>query len=51
MLTAVNQKFPLGFSNSDIDSTWLPVAEFLEKPIDFDVLKAKINKVLQRPGN
>ena len=30
MLTAVNQQFPLGFSNKDIDPTWLPVMEFLE---------------------
>ena len=46
MLTAVNQQFPLGFSNKDIDSTWLPVAEFLEKPVDFDVLTARISKLL-----
>ena len=46
MLTAVNQQFPLGFSNKDIDSVWLPVAEFVEKPIDFDVLKAKLNTLL-----
>src|ERR1044072_7264350 len=28
MLTAVNQQFPLGFSDKDIDAKWLPVAEF-----------------------
>jgi DNA-binding response OmpR family regulator len=47
MLTAVNQQFPLGFSNKDIDSTWLPIAEFLEKPVDFAVLKAKVRQLLQ----
>jgi DNA-binding response OmpR family regulator len=51
MLTAVNQQFPLGFSNKDIDSTWLPIAEFLEKPVDFDVLTAKISKLLQERGD
>ena len=42
MLTAVNQQFPLGFSDKDIDDKWLPVTDFLEKPIDFAVLKEKI---------
>src|ERR1035437_4677016 len=31
LLTAVNNTFPLGFSNKDRDPTWLPVVEFLEK--------------------
>ena len=48
MLTAVNQQFPLGFSNKDIDATWLPVADFIEKPVDFDLLKSKINDLLSR---
>ncbi len=42
MLTAVNEKFPLGFSSSDIDDTWLPVDDFLEKPVDLDVLSSKV---------
>ena len=46
MLTAVNSKFPLGFTASDIDDTWLPVGEFLEKPVDFDVLRNKVNALL-----
>lgn len=45
MLTAVNQQFPLGFSDKDIDSKWLPVTDFLEKPIDFDVLKERITQL------
>ena len=48
MLTAVNQQFPLGFSNKDIDPTWLPVSDFVEKPVDFEILKAKINDLLDR---
>lgn len=45
MLTAVNQQFPLGFSSRDIDPTWLPVAEFLEKPVDLAALRAKVAKL------
>ncbi len=48
MLTAVNVKFPLGFNTRDIDDTWLPVAEFLEKPVDLDVLRNKVSELLQR---
>ena len=42
MLTAVNQQFPLGFSSRDIDPTWLPITEFVEKPVDFQVLCEKM---------
>jgi DNA-binding response OmpR family regulator len=48
MLTAVNAKFPLGFSSRDIDEFWLPVSDFLEKPVDFDVLRAKVAELLQK---
>ena len=46
MLTAVNQQFPLGFSNKDIDSKWLPVTDFVEKPVDFGLLREKIAQLL-----
>ena len=46
MLTAINNKFPLGFGPKDIDESWLPVTEFLEKPVDFDVLREKVAKLL-----
>jgi DNA-binding response OmpR family regulator len=46
MLTAVNQQFPLGFSNKDIDPVWLPVTEFVEKPVDFAVLGEKVAALL-----
>lgn len=49
MLTAVNQQFPLGFSDKDIDDKWLPVAEFLEKPVDFQVLRDKITRLFAEP--
>ncbi|MBC8470169.1 MAG: response regulator [Planctomycetes bacterium] len=46
MLTAINTKFPLGFGPKDIDESWMPVTEFLEKPVDFDVLREKVAKLL-----
>ncbi len=46
MLTAINTKFPLGFGSKDIDERWLPVTDFLEKPVDFDVLRDKVAKLL-----
>jgi DNA-binding response OmpR family regulator len=46
MLTAINTKFPLGFGTKDIDDDWLPVADFLEKPVDFEVLRNKVSALL-----
>jgi CheY-like chemotaxis protein len=48
MLTAVNQQFPLGFSDKDIDSKWLPVTDFLEKPVDFTLLREKISHLIEQ---
>jgi CheY-like chemotaxis protein len=55
LLTAINIVFPLGFSARDIDARWLPVSAFLEKPIDFDVLRKTVEQILaegpsQPPG-
>lgn len=50
LLTAINARFPLGFGPNDIDGEWMPVTEFLEKPVDFDVLKDKVAKLLGK-GN
>jgi len=46
MLTAVNDKFPLGFCSRDIDDNWLPISNFMEKPIDFDVLRSEVEALL-----
>ena len=46
MLTAVNARFPLGFSSRDIDETWMPVTEFLEKPVDLGTLREKVASLL-----
>lgn len=44
MLTAVNEAgiFVGKFSNKDRDESWLPVQEFLEKPVVPEVLLAKV---------
>jgi DNA-binding response OmpR family regulator len=44
MLTAVNEAgiYVGRFSNKDRDDSWLPVQEFVEKPVDPDVLLAKV---------
>jgi CheY-like chemotaxis protein len=46
LLTAVNQRFPLGFSNKDLDSDWLPAAEFMEKPVDLKRLCRMVDAIL-----
>ena len=46
MLTAVNRSFPLGFSNKDRDPMWLPVVEFMEKPIDLARLCESVSGML-----
>lgn len=47
LLTAINQVLPMDFSSKDIDPDWMPVQEFIEKPVQMDELVAKINKLLQ----
>ncbi len=47
MLTAVNQEFPMGFSAKDIDKDWMPVQDFIEKPVDIPQLITKISNLLQ----
>jgi len=49
LLTAAHNTFPSGFSNKDRDGTWLPVAEFMEKPVDLNRLCDKIEKLLVLP--
>ena len=46
MLTAINQRFPLGFSSRDIDDGWLPVSDFVEKPVDLEVLANRVRRLL-----
>ena len=48
LLTAVNQEFPMDFSSEDIDPDWMPVQEFLEKPVDFSDLLKKVDALLKK---
>ena len=50
MLTAINVKFPLGFGPSDIDDCWMPVRDFVEKPVDLHVLRSRVSMLLQPAG-
>lgn len=48
MLTSINQNFGFKFSDKDIDPVWMPVTEFMDKPVDFETLKGKIAMLLHR---
>lgn len=49
MLTSVNKEYPgLHFTSLDIDDHWLPVTEFLDKPVDPFVLCEKVSAILSR---
>ena len=47
LLTGINQKFPMDFSADDIDDHWMPVQDFVEKPIDIGKLLRKVRHFLQ----
>jgi CheY-like chemotaxis protein len=49
LLTAVNQAFPLGFSDKDLDPKWLPALSFLEKPVDLAHLCNVVAQVTGHP--
>ena len=51
MLTSVNQKFPVGLGSGDIDDDWLPVGDFLDKPVDLNVLRDKVSALLHDAGS
>ena len=48
MLTAVNSHFQLDFSAGDIDQEWMPVTDFMEKPVDFEAMKKTVKSLLER---
>lgn len=48
MLTAVKQKTGLDFKAEAGDDSWLPVEEFLDKPVKPDVLLEKVENLLQK---
>lgn len=48
MLTAVKQKTGLDFKAEAGDESWLPVEEFLDKPVKPDVLLEKVESLIQK---
>lgn len=46
LLTSVNQQFPMDFSFGDIDQEWMPVQDFIEKPVTADSLLTAVRKML-----
>lgn len=48
MLTAVKEKTGLDFKATAGDEAWLPVEEFLDKPVKPDVLLEKVQSLLQK---
>ena len=48
MLTAVNAEFPPGFRMGKTENDFLPPENFLEKPVDFDILLKKVNKMVSQ---
>ncbi len=49
MLTAVKDKTGLDFKPTAGDDAWLPVEEFLDKPVKPDVLVEKVASLLKKP--
>jgi len=49
MLTGVKQKTGLDFKADAGDESWLPVEEYLDKPVRPDILLAKVEDLLQKP--
>lgn len=48
MLTGINQEFPMDFSSLDIDLDWMPVQDFMEKPVKMSALLEKMNRLLEK---
>lgn len=47
LLTSINQQFPMDFSSRDIDEDWMPVQDFVEKPVDMKELVEKVRTLLE----
>lgn len=47
MLTAVDRKYPFRFATTAGDETWLPVDDFVDKPVEAGALIARVKKLLK----
>lgn len=50
LLTSLNRDFPMNFSSKDIDSSWMPVQDFVDKPVNVPQLLSKIRRLLKTPA-
>ncbi len=46
LLTSINDNFPMHFSSEDTNHDWLPVQDFIEKPLALPNLLDKVQKLL-----
>ncbi|MEI6218748.1 MAG: response regulator [bacterium] len=46
LLTGINQEFPMDFAAKDVDPDWMPVQDFLEKPVKMPALLKTISRLL-----
>ena len=48
LLTGINQEFPMDFSGKDIDADWMPVQDFMEKPVKMPALLETMSRLLKK---
>ncbi len=46
MLTAIDQKYHLNFATAAGDESWLPVEDFIDKPVEAGVLVKRVRKLI-----
>lgn len=53
LLTGINGEYnlPLKFTDDDIDPKWMPVQEFVEKPVDMKLLLERVGGILGESSN
>ncbi len=50
LLTAINQEFPGDLSPDDMGNDWFPVQELIEKPVDLDILRRRVQSLVSGAG-
>jgi hypothetical protein len=50
MLTGVNEKLGMRLDARDTDNSFLPVTDFLQKPVNLDELVSKAKSLLKAAG-
>lgn len=48
LLTGANQEYSMDFSAADIDRNWMPVQDFVEKPVKPAALLKAVGRLLKR---